>query len=38
MAGLWYFSEIVLLALVIVYDGSAICWRLSHYLRRSRPA
>lgn len=38
MAGLWYFSEVVLLALVIVYDGSALCWRLSHYLRRKHPA
>lgn len=38
MAGLWYFSEVVLLALVIVYDGSAIFWRLNHYLRRSRAA
>lgn len=38
MAGLWYFSEIVLLALVIIYDGSAIFWRLSHHLRRPRAA
>lgn len=38
MAGLWYFSEVVLLALVIVYDGSAICWRLSHHLRHTRTA
>lgn len=38
LAGLWYFSEAVLLALVILYAGSAIVWRLSHYLRRSRAA
>lgn len=41
MAGLWYYSEVVLMAVVLVYVGSALTWRLSHYLhrwRRRRPA
>lgn len=32
MAGLWYYSEVVLMAVVLVYVGTAIAWRLSHHL------
>jgi CDP-diacylglycerol--serine O-phosphatidyltransferase len=36
MAGLWYYSEVVLLGLVIVYAGSALCWRAIYYLHLYR--
>jgi len=36
MAGLWYYSEVVLLAVVIVYVGSAILWRGAYFLHRQR--
>ncbi len=32
-AGIWYYSEVVLLALAIVYTGTALVWRMSHHLR-----
>lgn len=39
-AGLWYYSEVVLLAVVILYSGTAVYWRASHLLhpRRTRAA
>jgi len=36
MAGLWIASEIVLLAVVVVYIGSALTWRLTYSLHRQR--
>ena len=37
LAGIWYFSEVLLLLLAVVYVGTAIYWRLEHRLRR-RPS
>ncbi|MGH9417802.1 MAG: CDP-alcohol phosphatidyltransferase family protein [Terriglobales bacterium] len=40
-AGIWYFSEVVLMALAAVYVGSALSWRAhyySHLLRNRRGA
>lgn len=36
-AGIWYYSEVVLLGLVVLYSGTAIYWRASHFLRPRRP-
>jgi CDP-diacylglycerol--serine O-phosphatidyltransferase len=36
MAGLWYYSEVVLMAIVLLYVGTALSWRFSHYLHRWR--
>lgn len=36
MAGLWYYSEVVLMAVVVLYIGSAVTWRLTYYLHRWR--
>lgn len=36
MAGLWYYSEVVLMALAIVYVGTALAWRSTYYLHRWR--
>lgn len=38
LAGVWYFSEVLLLAIALAYTGSALVWRLVHYLHRSRRA
>ncbi len=39
MAGLWYASEVVLLATVVAYAGTAVLWRIQyHWHRRRRPA
>lgn len=40
MAGLWYYSEVVLMGVVVLYVGSAVVWRLLYHLhrRRHRPA
>jgi CDP-diacylglycerol--serine O-phosphatidyltransferase len=34
IAGIWTFSEVLLLIVALTYMGSAIVWRLSHHLRR----
>ena len=39
MAGIWFYSEVVLMTLALVYVGSALVWRFSfyvHLLRRAR--
>lgn len=38
MAGIWFYSEMVLLGLVVVYIGSAVAWRSTYYLHRRRRA
>lgn len=35
-AGIWYYSEVMLLAVAVVYVGTALFWRLSHHLRPRR--
>ncbi|HEY8056017.1 MAG TPA: phosphatidylcholine/phosphatidylserine synthase [Terriglobales bacterium] len=36
MAGIWYYSEAVLMGLVVVYVGSALVWRAIYYLHLYR--
>lgn len=36
MAGLWYYSEVVLLGVVMLYMGSAVAWRILFHLHRHR--
>lgn len=36
MAGLWYYSEVVLLGVVVVYVGSATLWRGAYFIHRRR--
>ncbi|MGH9486314.1 MAG: CDP-alcohol phosphatidyltransferase family protein [Terriglobales bacterium] len=35
-AGIWYYSEVVLLGLAVVYLGTAVFWRATHYLHQRR--
>lgn len=36
MAGIWYYSEVVLLGVALLYVGSALSWRAIYYLHRYR--
>ncbi|MGH9393183.1 MAG: CDP-alcohol phosphatidyltransferase family protein [Terriglobales bacterium] len=36
MAGLWYYSEVVLMGVVVMYVGSALMWRGVYHLHRYR--
>ncbi len=38
LAGLWLFSEVVLLVLALSYLGFAVAWRASHHLRKAHAA
>lgn len=38
MAGIWFYSEIVLLGMVVLYVGSAVVWRSGYYWHRRRRA
>src|SRR6185312_894397 len=38
MAGLWYYSEVVLMVVVAVYLGSALAWRMTYAWHRLRRA
>ncbi|MGH9520843.1 MAG: CDP-diacylglycerol--serine O-phosphatidyltransferase, partial [Terriglobales bacterium] len=38
MAGIWFYSEMVLMGVVVVYIGSAVVWRSIYYLHRRRRA
>lgn len=37
MAGIWFYSEILLAAVAVAYLGFAVLWRVTHYLGGRRP-
>ncbi|MGH9481415.1 MAG: CDP-alcohol phosphatidyltransferase family protein [Terriglobales bacterium] len=36
VAGIWFYSELVLIAVVVLYVGSAAAWRAQYYVHRRR--